>query len=451
MTCNTLVESISVQGQAGATAITTDDGTLQMEATVLPANANDASYTWSVANGTGEATIDANGLLTAVSNGTVTVTATANDGSGVSGDMEITISNQIVLVNSITVQGQGGATTITNNGGTLQMEATVLPTNANDATYTWSVANGTGEATIDANGLLTAVSDGTVTVTATANDGSGVTGDAVITISNQIVLVNSITVQGQGGATTITTNGGTLQMEATVLPANAIDTTYTWSVANSTGETTINANGLLTAVSNGTVTVTATANDGSGVSGDIEITISNQIVLVNSITVKGQGGATSITTKGGTLQMEATVLPSNADDTTYTWSVTNGTGEATIDSRGLLTAVSNGTVTVTATANDGSGVSGDVEITISNQIVLSVNDQYNISDLSIYPNPVSSVLNIDFDKTIEAITIVDAIGKPIKTISSPKEFFDVSDLTIGIYFLQIKTDKGLMSKKFIKD
>ncbi|WP_169513438.1 Ig-like domain-containing protein, partial [Flexithrix dorotheae] len=79
-------------------------------------------------------------------------------------------------------------------------------------------------------------------------------------------------------------------------------------------------------------------------------------VLVNSISVQGQGGATSITTKGGTLQMEATVLPANADDTTYTWSVTNGTGEATIDSRGLLTAVSNGIVTVTATANDGSGV-----------------------------------------------------------------------------------------------
>ncbi|MEZ4916349.1 MAG: Ig-like domain-containing protein [Chitinophagales bacterium] len=163
-------------------------------------------------------------------------------------------TNCVILVSSITVQGQGGASTITTNGGTLQMEATVLPTNATDATYTWSITNGTGSASIDANGLLTALTNGTVTVTATANDGSGVTGDAVITISNQIVLVNSISVQGQGGASTITTNGGTLQMEATVLPANASDDTYTWSVANGTGSATIDANGLLTALTNGTVT-----------------------------------------------------------------------------------------------------------------------------------------------------------------------------------------------------
>ncbi|MEZ4916143.1 MAG: hypothetical protein R2836_04070 [Chitinophagales bacterium] len=58
------------------------------------------------------------------------------------------------LVSSITVQGQGGVDEITTAGGTLQMEATILPTNATDGS-TWSVANGTGSASIDANGLLT--------------------------------------------------------------------------------------------------------------------------------------------------------------------------------------------------------------------------------------------------------------------------------------------------------
>jgi hypothetical protein len=89
--------------------------------------------------------------------------------------------------------------------------------------------------------------------------------------------VDSITVTGAGGATTITEKGGTLLMSAYVLPETAIDKTVTWSVATLDGGTaTISATGLLTATGNGTVTVTATANDGTGVTGTLVITISNQ-------------------------------------------------------------------------------------------------------------------------------------------------------------------------------
>jgi hypothetical protein len=72
-------------------------------------------------------------------------------------------------------------------------------------------------------------------------------------------------------------------------------------------------------------------------------------IPVTSVTVSSATAV--INTNGGTLQMTATVLPANATNQTVTWSVTNGTGSATIDSSGLLTAVSNGTVTVIATAN----------------------------------------------------------------------------------------------------
>ena len=89
-------------------------------------------------------------------------------------------------VDSITVTGAGGASTITENGGTLLMSASVLPETAVDKSVTWSVATLVGgTATISAAGLLTATGNGTVTVTATANDGTGVTGTKVITISNQ--------------------------------------------------------------------------------------------------------------------------------------------------------------------------------------------------------------------------------------------------------------------------
>src|SRR4030066_162357 len=100
-----------------------------------------------------------------------------------------------VPVTNITVTGAGGATTVVNSG-TLAMSAAVLPVDAADKTVTWSVAPGTGTATIAADGVLTATGVGTVTVTATANDGSAVTGDLVITVTAipvTLVPVTSIT------------------------------------------------------------------------------------------------------------------------------------------------------------------------------------------------------------------------------------------------------------------
>ena len=68
---------------------------------------------------------------------------------------------------------------------------------------------------------------------------------------------------------------------------------------------------------------------------------------------------------GDTLQMVATVLPINATDASVTWSVINGTGSATISVGGVLSAISAGDVLVVATANDASGISGSVTVTIA--------------------------------------------------------------------------------------
>ncbi|MBK7173136.1 MAG: Ig-like domain-containing protein [Bacteroidales bacterium] len=185
------------------------------------------------------------------------------------------------------------------------------------------------------------------------------------------ILVSQINVTGTGGANVINTQSGTLQMLAEVLPADATDKTVTWSVTNGTGEGTISTDGLLTAVKNGTVTVTATSNDGSNITGSMEVTISNQaIILVTSITVTSESGATTISTKGGTLQMIATILPENATEKDVTWSVSKVSGDATITTGGLLAAVADGTVTVIATSTDGGNIIGSLGITISNQTTI---------------------------------------------------------------------------------
>lgn len=380
------VENIIVSGANDAKEITSDSGTLQMSATILPSSATNSAITWSVENGTGSAIISSSGLLTALADGTVTVKAMAKDGSGVVGSKEIKISNQTLKITKITVIGENNADAITSDGGTLQMDAEVVPEDASED-ITWSVEQigdsgtaMTGKATISDTGLLTAVSNGTVKVIATSKNGTGVYGSKVITISGQPTMVKAIAITTENNATELVTNGGTkltLQMYATISPSNATDKTVTWSVANKTGEATINNNGLLTAVSNGTVLVTVTANDGSGITRNKLITISGQIVKVSDIAVIGQDQYETITKDKGTLQMYATITPSTATNKAVKWSVETAstlgssmTGEATIDSStGLLTAVSNGTVKVIATAKDGSGITREKVITISGQII----------------------------------------------------------------------------------
>jgi len=174
--------------------------------------------------------------------------------------------------------------------------------------------------------------------------GFGEVEDYTINVQSSSPVVTSVAVATQGGApATITTNAGTLQMAATVLPATAPQT-VTWSIVPGTGTATISAAGLVTAQTNGTVWAKAVSTADVSKKDSLQITLSNQVVPVTSVAVVTQGGApATITTNAGTLQMAATVLPAAAPQT-VTWSIVPGTGTATISAAGLVTAQTNGTV-----------------------------------------------------------------------------------------------------------
>ncbi len=82
------------------------------------------------------------------------------------------------------------------------------------------------------------------------------------------------------------------------------------------------------------------------------------------ITITSSSNA--ITEKGGTLQMTAAIEPAEASQAVV-WSVLNESGKANISKDGLLIAIENGTVTVIATAADGTGAKATKQITISGQ------------------------------------------------------------------------------------
>ena len=168
------VKSIAIMN---ATAIT-DGLAKQLTVTVLPSTAKNKAVTWTISDAT-LATISETGLLTPLKNGSVTVTATAKDGSGISKQTTITITGvtgPVILATSVTVGG-----TNSTNGQPQQLTLAVLPADATNKTVTWSASSAI--ATISADGILTPKLNGTVTVYATANDGSGKVGQLTLAIS----------------------------------------------------------------------------------------------------------------------------------------------------------------------------------------------------------------------------------------------------------------------------
>ncbi|MGO4548234.1 InlB B-repeat-containing protein [Paenibacillus sp. 2TAB23] len=165
-----------------------------------------------------------------------------------------------------------------NDAANVTQNVTLPTTGLNDVTVSWSSDNAE---IIRTNGAvvrpLADAEDATVTLTATLTKGE------VTDTKSFTVIVRSMEIEATpvetilvSGNDAITTKGGTLQLTAEVLPEDATNKAVTWSAQNGTGSATINESGLLTAVSDGTVTVTATAADGSGIVGTRSIAISGQ-------------------------------------------------------------------------------------------------------------------------------------------------------------------------------
>lgn len=135
-------------------------------------------------------------------------------------------------------------------------------------------------------------------------------------------------------------------------PAAAEGTPITWTVSDP--EILSVEDGKVTALAAGTATVTATAGDKSD---SCEVTVKQ---LATSITLNE---TEAVIETDEELQLVATVLPEDTTDKTVAWSSSNE-AVATVED-GLVTAVSPGTVTITATTTDGSNLSATCELTVN--------------------------------------------------------------------------------------
>ena len=149
--------------------------TTQLTLTIKPDNYPNKDVTWSSSNDA-TATVDENGLVTTHEVGTVTITATLKSDPTISSSVTIVVNP--IKVSKITVTGYGKDYLV--KGDTVTLGSTVEPSDAADKNIVWSSSN-ESVATVEQNGKVTAVGQGTVSIKA-MNDDSGVYGEQVITV-----------------------------------------------------------------------------------------------------------------------------------------------------------------------------------------------------------------------------------------------------------------------------
>lgn len=231
---------------------------------------------------------------------------------------------------------------------THELSVTFTPDDATDKNVKWTSSN-ESIATVDENGIVTAVNEGTAKITCTSEYGN-FTGECTVTVripvSSIVLNTSSISLK----------KGESFSLSAQIFPENATDKNIIWTSSNTDIATV--KDGLITAVNTGEATITAASADGSKTAActvTVYIPVSGVSLNYSQYTLA----------KGKTLSLTATVLPADATNKTVRWSSSN-TSVATVTSTGVVKGVSAGSVTITATT-----ASGDFSDTCTIDVVVA--------------------------------------------------------------------------------
>lgn len=147
-------------------------------ANISPADATDKRVSWTSSNSS-VITVGSNGLITPHQVGTATVTATTNN--GIKASCSFTVTNEAIMPQSVSISK---SQVEVKENGTIGLTAVVQPSNSTNQKVTWSIENG-NLATINANGILTGISDGVTRVTAKTVNGKIASAFVVIKTNNK--------------------------------------------------------------------------------------------------------------------------------------------------------------------------------------------------------------------------------------------------------------------------
>lgn len=256
------------------------------------------------------ATVDENGMVTAVGAGEADITASIKDAN-----ISSTTHVKVVILPT-DVDAPDALELYTNGENEKELNAKIVPEDATEVKLAYTSSD-ESVATVDENGLVTAVADGECTITTyvvadapataetatqeaaavvtdeetpTEGENSEVTADSeTVTVPDNLDSAFDVVPEGLSATTkvTVTTKvegitldktegilnvGNTVTITATVAPEEATNPAVTWSSSDES-VATVDETGEVTAVAVGNATITATSEDDSSVSANYELTV----------------------------------------------------------------------------------------------------------------------------------------------------------------------------------
>lgn len=310
----------------------------QLIATVTPSYTDDdKTVTWSSSK-PGVATVDQEGMVLSVAEGTTVITAAVG---AVKATCEVIVLHKAIPLEGISLDKEELEIV---NGSSYQLTATLTPANADIQTIEWSSSNKAVISVTD--GLVEALSEGEATVTATAGSFSAT---CKVTVLHLVIEVESVTLNKDNVEFYV---GDSETLIATINPSDADDQTVVWSTSDATVVSVVN--GVITGEGEGTATITASAG---GKSATCTVTVSPKVIPVESVSLDQEKATIKV---GKTVTLIATINPSYATDKSLTWQTSDDKIATVAD--GIVTGVAEGKVTITVTTSNGKTATCEVTV-----------------------------------------------------------------------------------------
>ena len=417
-----------------------DTKNMQLKATILPTQASNTKLNWTSDNKS-VATVDGNGVVTPVKNGTCNITATTADGTNIKGNCNITVDIKPQVV------GLDKTSYTFNDTKNMQLKATILPTQASNTKINWT-SDDENIATVNENGVVTPKKKGTCHIIATTADSAAIKANCEIIV--EVVKATSIKIRNNSYS--IVSVNQTPSFSPTISPSGTTNKKVKWTSSDEK-IAVVSENGVVKPVKNGTCKIIATTTDGTNLSASVDLTVN-----IPPTTIKlDKSSYTFNDTKN--MQLKATILPIQASNTKLNWTSDNES-VATVDGNGVVTPVKNGTCNITATTVDGTDIKGNCNITVDFKVksISFSTTSYTITSVNQTPSfraiiSPSNAANksVKWTSSNENVAKVSTIGviKPVKngtckitaTTTDGTNLSASIDITVAIKATKITLDK----------
>ena len=222
-------------------------------------------------------------------------------------------------------------------GGSGKIRYSVLPSNATNTNVTFKSLN-EKVAIVDANGVVTGVSEGNADIVITTEEGGF---EAKCTV--RVDGIDARGIERVGDKTVTMGLNQTRQLQVKITPSDTTNKNVQWTSSNNS-VATVDSNGVVISKNSGSTIITATTHNGLKTEFFIEVETPVTNITLNSNEIN--------LNPGGTFKLDATVNPSNASNKNIKW-ISANESIATVDQSGNVTADVAGTTYISAVSADG--------------------------------------------------------------------------------------------------